>query len=70
LEKAYFHIIFSLNLNGIAKSLMFRRATLVVGFSSSSVMTIFSFNLTSASCSADFRFSDCFSSWFSCPGSR
>jgi len=53
----YFHIIFSLNLNGVAKSFMFRSATRVAGVSVSSVISFISFNLRYASFSTDFRLS-------------
>ncbi len=45
-ENAYFQVILSWNLKGIAKSFMFRRATLILGSSSSSVIIIFSFNFS------------------------
>jgi len=42
---AYFHIILSCSLNGIAKSLMFRSATLIAGSWPSSVSVLFSLSL-------------------------
>jgi len=69
-EKAYFHIILSCCLNGIAKSLMFRRATRIDGSSFSSVRILFCFSFVSASFSIDFRFSVWSSSFCSWPGRK
>ena len=67
---AYFHIILSWDLNGIAKSLMFLRATRIDGSSFSSVRILFSFSFRYASFSIDFRFSVWPSSFCSWPGMR
>ncbi len=67
---AYFHIILSWDLNGIAKSLMFLRATRVEGSSFSSVRIFFPFNFKSVSFSTGFKFPVCSSSFCSWPERR
>ena len=67
---AYFQIILSCSLNGIAKSLRFRRATRIAGCSSSSISSFFSLSFSCASFSMGFRCSVCSSSFCSWPGIR